>query len=110
MSLEIHLLAILFQECSFCKHTVIALCCIVVLTNRAKNQSASKQYPSETVGMLDMGGASMQIAYEVPAEVVVSDDLIMNFTVGQRNTTSRRTYRVYVMTFLSYGTHATSSR
>ncbi|VDL93568.1 unnamed protein product [Schistocephalus solidus] len=58
-----------------------------------------------SVGMLDMGGASMQIAYEVPTKAVVSDDLIMNFTVGKVNTTSRRNYRVYVMTFLSYGTH-----
>lgn len=71
---------------------------------------SANHLPSETVGMLDMGGASMQIAYEVPTEAVVSDDLIMNFTVGKVNTTSRRNYRVYVMTFLSYGTHATSSR
>ncbi|BHF75256.1 Ectonucleoside triphosphate diphosphohydrolase [Sparganum proliferum] len=71
---------------------------------------SANHYPSDTVGMLDMGGASMQIAYEVPAETSVPEDLIMNFTVGKVNTTSRRNYRVYVMTFLSYGTHASSSR
>ena len=55
--------------------------------------------------MLDMGGASIQIAYEVPPEVQPPDDLILPFTMG-----GKRTYSVYVMTFLGYGTHAAKSR
>ncbi len=55
--------------------------------------------------MLDMGGASMQIAYEVPSESQTPEDLVMPFRIGDR-----KTYKVYVMTFLSYGTHATKSR
>ncbi|KAL5966027.1 Ectonucleoside triphosphate diphosphohydrolase 4, partial [Taenia solium] len=61
--------------------------------------------PHHTVGMLDMGGASMQIAYEVPPEMNPPKDLTLSFTIG-----SKRTYNVYVMTFLGYGTHATKSR
>ncbi|VDM30456.1 unnamed protein product [Hydatigera taeniaeformis] len=59
----------------------------------------------QTAGMLDMGGASMQIAYEVPSEMHPPKDLILPFTIG-----SKHTYNVYVMTFLGYGTHATKSR
>uniref|UniRef100_A0A5K3EVA9 Apyrase n=1 Tax=Mesocestoides corti TaxID=53468 RepID=A0A5K3EVA9_MESCO len=61
--------------------------------------------PKPSVGMLDMGGASMQIAYEVPSEAQVLEDHIMRFTIGGKNT-----YNVYVMTFLGYGTHAAKSR
>ncbi|KAL5106281.1 Ectonucleoside triphosphate diphosphohydrolase 4 [Taenia crassiceps] len=61
--------------------------------------------PHQTVGMLDMGGASMQIAYEVPPEMHPPMDLILPFTIG-----SKYTYNVYVMTFLGYGTQATKSR
>uniref|UniRef100_A0A5K3EUY5 Apyrase n=1 Tax=Mesocestoides corti TaxID=53468 RepID=A0A5K3EUY5_MESCO len=60
--------------------------------------------PKPSVGMLDMGGASMQIAYEVPSEAQVLEDHIMRFTIGGKNT-----YNVYVMTFLGYGTHAAKS-
>uniref|UniRef100_A0A0R3TXX2 Ectonucleoside triphosphate diphosphohydrolase 5 n=1 Tax=Rodentolepis nana TaxID=102285 RepID=A0A0R3TXX2_RODNA len=58
-----------------------------------------------TVGMLDMGGASMQIAYEVPPELNPPEDLILPFTIG-----GTRTHNVYVMTFLGYGTQAAKSR
>ncbi|VDL39478.1 unnamed protein product [Hymenolepis diminuta] len=61
--------------------------------------------PRPTVGMLDMGGASMQIAYEVPPELNPPKDLILPFTIGET-----RTHNVYVMTFLGYGTHAAKSR
>ncbi|KAM7536484.1 hypothetical protein Aperf_G00000084102 [Anoplocephala perfoliata] len=61
--------------------------------------------PHPTVGMLDMGGASMQIAYEVPPDLSPPKDLILPFTIGDS-----RTYNVYVMTFLGYGTHAAESR
>ncbi|KAH9281468.1 Ectonucleoside triphosphate diphosphohydrolase 4 [Echinococcus granulosus] len=61
--------------------------------------------PLQTVGMLDMGGASMQIAYEVPSEMHPPEDFILPFTIG-----SKHTYNVYVMTFLGYGTHTTKSR
>lgn len=58
-----------------------------------------------TVGMLDMGGASMQIAYEVPSDTPTPDELTMRFNIGDKNA-----HKVYVTTFLSYGTHAASSR
>ncbi|KAM7536841.1 hypothetical protein Aperf_G00000084096 [Anoplocephala perfoliata] len=52
-----------------------------------------------------MGGASMQIAYEVPPDLSPPKDLILPFTIG-----GSRTYNVCVMTFLGYGIHAAKSR
>ena len=48
--------------------------------------------------MLDMGGGSMQIAYELSPDSNPPKDLVMYFQIG-----AQKTYKVYVMTFLSYG-------
>lgn len=71
---------------------------------------ASHNKFDKTVGMLDMGGASTQIAYEVPLTSDISKELYMDFKVGSETSATQQTYRVYVMTFLSYGVHATRMR
>ncbi|XP_072177505.1 ectonucleoside triphosphate diphosphohydrolase 4-like [Diadema setosum] len=72
-----------------------------------------------TVGVLDMGGGSAQIAYEVPQTVsfnlaspkeAAAKDLIAEFNLGCDQHESDHVYRVYVTTFLGYGGNAARVR
>ncbi|XP_011665022.2 ectonucleoside triphosphate diphosphohydrolase 4 isoform X1 [Strongylocentrotus purpuratus] len=72
-----------------------------------------------TVGVLDMGGGSAQIAYEVPQSVsfnlaspqeVAAKELMAEFNLGCDQHESDHVYRVYVTTFLGYGGNAARSR
>ncbi|KFW76418.1 Ectonucleoside triphosphate diphosphohydrolase 7, partial [Manacus vitellinus] len=64
-----------------------------------------------TVGILDMGGASLQIAYEVPDSGAVSSpqqeeaakSLLAEFNLGCDVQHTGHVYRVYVNTFLGFG-------
>uniref|UniRef100_A0A8C8VDJ4 nucleoside-triphosphate phosphatase n=1 Tax=Pelusios castaneus TaxID=367368 RepID=A0A8C8VDJ4_9SAUR len=64
-----------------------------------------------TVGILDMGGASLQIAYEVPSSVTFSSpqqeeaakSLLAEFNLGCDMQHTEHVYRVYVSTFLGFG-------
>uniref|UniRef100_A0A8C4KL57 Ectonucleoside triphosphate diphosphohydrolase 7 n=1 Tax=Dromaius novaehollandiae TaxID=8790 RepID=A0A8C4KL57_DRONO len=64
-----------------------------------------------TVGILDMGGASLQIAYEVPSSGVFSSpqqeeaakSLLAEFNLGCDVQHTGHMYRVYVNTFLGFG-------
>ncbi|NXN42555.1 ENTP7 diphosphohydrolase, partial [Rhinoptilus africanus] len=64
-----------------------------------------------TVGILDMGGASLQIAYEVPDSGAFSSpqqeeaakSLLAEFNLGCDVQHSGHMYRVYVNTFLGFG-------
>ncbi|XP_074855472.1 ectonucleoside triphosphate diphosphohydrolase 7 isoform X2 [Carettochelys insculpta] len=64
-----------------------------------------------TVGILDMGGASLQIAYEVPSMEVFSSpqqeesakSLLAEFNLGCDVQHTEHVYRVYVNTFLGFG-------
>uniref|UniRef100_A0A8C6X331 nucleoside-triphosphate phosphatase n=1 Tax=Naja naja TaxID=35670 RepID=A0A8C6X331_NAJNA len=64
-----------------------------------------------TVGILDMGGASLQIAYEVPSSVSFSSpqqeeaakSLLADFNLGCDVQHTKHVYRVYVNTFLGFG-------
>ncbi|XP_040848254.1 ectonucleoside triphosphate diphosphohydrolase 7 isoform X1 [Ochotona curzoniae] len=64
-----------------------------------------------TVGILDMGGASLQIAYEVPTSTSVLDpkqeeaakNLLAEFNLGCDVQHTEHVYRVYVTTFLGFG-------
>ncbi|NXP02214.1 ENTP7 diphosphohydrolase, partial [Thinocorus orbignyianus] len=64
-----------------------------------------------TVGILDMGGASLQIAYEVPDSGAFSSPqqeeaakgLLAEFNLGCDVQHSAHMYRVYVNTFLGFG-------
>ncbi|XP_038600072.1 ectonucleoside triphosphate diphosphohydrolase 7 isoform X2 [Tachyglossus aculeatus] len=64
-----------------------------------------------TVGVLDMGGASLQIAYEVPTSASVlppdqeeaAKNLLAEFNLGCDAQHTDHVYRVYVATFLGFG-------
>ncbi|ERE79528.1 ectonucleoside triphosphate diphosphohydrolase 7 [Cricetulus griseus] len=64
-----------------------------------------------TVGILDMGGASLQIAYEVPTSTSVLSPkqeeeakiLLAEFNLGCDVQHTEHVYRVYVTTFLGFG-------
>lgn len=64
-----------------------------------------------TVGILDMGGASLQIAYEVPTSTSVlppkqeeaAKVLLAEFNLGCDVQHTEHVYRVYVTTFLGFG-------
>ncbi|XP_062988546.1 ectonucleoside triphosphate diphosphohydrolase 7 [Elgaria multicarinata webbii] len=64
-----------------------------------------------TVGILDMGGASLQIAYEVPSSATFSSpqqeeaakSLLADFNLGCDVQHTKHIYRVYVNTFLGFG-------
>uniref|UniRef100_A0A3B5LXQ6 nucleoside-triphosphate phosphatase n=1 Tax=Xiphophorus couchianus TaxID=32473 RepID=A0A3B5LXQ6_9TELE len=64
-----------------------------------------------TVGIMDMGGASLQIAYEVPGAITFSSpqeeeagkSVLAEFNLGCDVEQTQHVYRVYVTTFLGFG-------
>ncbi|KAG7480726.1 hypothetical protein MATL_G00059340 [Megalops atlanticus] len=71
-----------------------------------------------TAGVLDMGGVSTQIAYEVPKTVSfaspqqeeVAKNLLAEFNLGCDAHRTEHVYRVYVSTFLGFGGNAARQR
>ncbi|XP_062927372.1 ectonucleoside triphosphate diphosphohydrolase 4-like isoform X3 [Mobula hypostoma] len=84
-----------------------ALVAVTVSSN--PNQGAVIR--KRTVGILDMGGASLQIAYEVTNPVVFDSlkqeeavkSLLAEFNLGCDVLHTEHVYRVYVTTFLGFG-------
>ncbi|XP_070210624.1 ectonucleoside triphosphate diphosphohydrolase 7-like isoform X2 [Littorina saxatilis] len=68
---------------------------------------------SRTVGMIDMGGGSVQIAFEITDENQlkrIPREMIAEFNLGCQETDIEHTYRVYVTTFLGYGANSAIER
>ncbi|KAK7508607.1 hypothetical protein BaRGS_00000173 [Batillaria attramentaria] len=68
---------------------------------------------SRTVGMIDMGGGSVQIAFEVTNEEQmqkIPSQMIAEFNLGCQEADVEHTYRVYVTTFLGYGANSAIDR
>ncbi|XP_010874293.1 ectonucleoside triphosphate diphosphohydrolase 4 isoform X2 [Esox lucius] len=63
-----------------------------------------------TAGVLDMGGVSTQIAYEVPKSEEVAKNLLAEFNLGCDAHRTEHVYRVYVSTFLGFGGNAARQR
>ncbi|XP_026125745.1 ectonucleoside triphosphate diphosphohydrolase 4 isoform X1 [Carassius auratus] len=71
-----------------------------------------------TAGVLDMGGVSTQIAYEVPKTVSfaspqqeeIAKNLLAEFNLGCDAHRTEHVYRVYVSTFLGFGGNAARQR
>ncbi|XP_023676136.1 ectonucleoside triphosphate diphosphohydrolase 7-like isoform X2 [Paramormyrops kingsleyae] len=82
---------------------------VVEVTTGVQNQEPISR--RRTVGIIDMGGASLQIAYEVPTAITFSSpeqeetakNLLAEFNLGCDKDHTQHVYRVYVTTFLGYG-------
>ncbi|KAM8880101.1 ectonucleoside triphosphate diphosphohydrolase 7-like isoform 2-T3 [Spinachia spinachia] len=81
----------------------------VEVTTSAQNQQPMSR--RRTVGIMDMGGASLQIAYEVPGAITFSSpqeeeagkSVLAEFNLGCDVEHTQHVYRVYVATFLGFG-------
>ncbi|XP_070621359.1 ectonucleoside triphosphate diphosphohydrolase 4 isoform X3 [Erythrolamprus reginae] len=82
------------------------------------SESKEEVVRKRTVGILDMGGVSTQIAYEVPKTVSfassqqeeVAKNLLAEFNLGCDAHQNEHVYRVYVATFLGFGGNAARQR
>uniref|UniRef100_A0A8C4GXH4 nucleoside-triphosphate phosphatase n=1 Tax=Dicentrarchus labrax TaxID=13489 RepID=A0A8C4GXH4_DICLA len=81
----------------------------VEVTTGSQNQKPISR--RRTVGIMDMGGASLQIAYEVPSAITFSSpqeeeagkSVLAEFNLGCDVEHTQHVYRVYVTTFLGFG-------
>ncbi|KAK1886383.1 Ectonucleoside triphosphate diphosphohydrolase 7 [Dissostichus eleginoides] len=81
---------------------------VEVTTGSQNQQPISRR---RTVGIMDMGGASLQIAYEVPSAITFSSpqeeeagkSVLAEFNLGCDVDHTQHVYRVYVTTFLGFG-------
>ncbi|KAG7231736.1 hypothetical protein INR49_010440 [Caranx melampygus] len=81
----------------------------VEVTTSSQNQRPISR--RRTVGIMDMGGASLQIAYEVPSAITFSSpeqeeagkSVLAEFNLGCDVEHTQHVYRVYVTTFLGFG-------
>lgn len=70
-----------------------------------------------TVGVIDMGGGSMQIAFEVTKKIKFdyamespAQNLMAEFNLGCKSTDLDHNYQLYVSTFLGYGANSARER
>uniref|UniRef100_H3B0E2 Ectonucleoside triphosphate diphosphohydrolase 4 n=1 Tax=Latimeria chalumnae TaxID=7897 RepID=H3B0E2_LATCH len=90
----------------------------VVEVNVPGNENQEAVVRKRTSGVLDMGGISTQIAYEVPKTVSfassqqeeVAKNLLAEFNLGCDAHHTEHVYRVYVATFLGFGGNAARQR
>ncbi|XP_031160957.1 ectonucleoside triphosphate diphosphohydrolase 4 isoform X1 [Sander lucioperca] len=90
----------------------------VVEVNVPGSDQQEAQVRKRTAGVLDMGGVSTQIAYEVPKTVSfaspqqeeVAKNLLAEFNLGCDAHRTEHVYRVYVSTFLGFGGNAARQR
>ncbi|XP_036884505.1 ectonucleoside triphosphate diphosphohydrolase 4 isoform X2 [Sturnira hondurensis] len=90
----------------------------VVEVNIPGSESSEAILRKRTAGILDMGGVSTQIAYEVPKTVSfassqqeeVAKNLLAEFNLGCDVHQTEHVYRVYVATFLGFGGNAARQR
>ncbi|XP_068506740.1 ectonucleoside triphosphate diphosphohydrolase 7 isoform X5 [Syngnathus scovelli] len=81
---------------------------VEVSTNSQHQRPISRR---RTVGIMDMGGASLQIAYEVPGAITfrspqeeeAAKSVLADFNLGCDVEHTQHVYRVYVTTFLGFG-------
>ncbi|OWF42723.1 ectonucleoside triphosphate diphosphohydrolase 7-like [Mizuhopecten yessoensis] len=75
-------------------------------------QSAKRTHiRRRTVGMIDMGGGSMQIAFEVTSKsATIPPHRVVEFNLGCQQNDFDHTYRVYVSTFLGFGANEARDR
>ncbi|XP_068746463.1 ectonucleoside triphosphate diphosphohydrolase 4-like [Montipora capricornis] len=74
------------------------------------NSSVSEVPRKSTVGSLDMGGGSAQIAFEVGKSVWVPSELSAQVNLGCDSHQTIHNYNLYVATFLGFGGNAARDR
>ncbi|XP_078285336.1 ectonucleoside triphosphate diphosphohydrolase 4 isoform X3 [Rhinoraja longicauda] len=82
----------------------------VVEVNVPGTETQAAVVRKRTTGVLDMGGVSTQIAYEVPKTEEVAKNLLAEFNLGCDAHHTEHVYRVYVTTFLGFGGNAARKR
>lgn len=88
---------------------------VEVTTGSQNQQPLSRR---RTVGIMDMGGASLQIAYEVPSAISfrstqeedAGKSVLAEFNLGCDVERTQHVYRVYVTTFLGFGSNMARQR
>ncbi|KAL5015681.1 hypothetical protein ScPMuIL_005270 [Solemya velum] len=84
---------------------------VAVPAHSDENPKIAAHVRRRTVGMIDMGGGSLQIAFEVPYKASgIPKDLTADFNLGCQNSDMTHSYRVYVTTFLGYGANVARER
>ncbi|XP_061672786.1 ectonucleoside triphosphate diphosphohydrolase 4 isoform X2 [Syngnathoides biaculeatus] len=78
----------------------------VVEVNVPGSDQQERLVRKRTAGVLDMGGVSTQIAFEVPKTEEVAKNLLAEFNLGCDAHRTDHVYRVYVSTFLGFGGNA----
>ncbi|CAL1616082.1 unnamed protein product [Knipowitschia caucasica] len=82
----------------------------VVEVNVPGGDQQEARVRKRTAGVLDMGGVSTQIAYEVPKTEEVAKTFLAEFNLGCDAHRTEHVYRVYVSTFLGFGGNAARQR
>ncbi|XP_005094066.1 ectonucleoside triphosphate diphosphohydrolase 7 [Aplysia californica] len=76
------------------------------------SHDSSEHRKRKTVGMMDMGGGSVQIAYEVSGEASegIPPFSLSKFNLGCQDSDEEHAYKVYVTTFLGFGANSALDR
>ncbi|XP_014777473.1 ectonucleoside triphosphate diphosphohydrolase 7 isoform X2 [Octopus bimaculoides] len=90
---------------------------LVVVDVSSQTGSVTPHIRRRTVGVIDMGGGSMQIAFEVIKSVKfdftkedLAKDLMAEFNLGCRSFDLDHNYQLYVSTFLGFGANSARRR
>ncbi|GAB1603982.1 ectonucleoside triphosphate diphosphohydrolase 4-like isoform X3 [Argonauta hians] len=88
---------------------------LVVVDVPSNTGSVMPHIRRRTVGVIDMGGGSMQIAFEVTRNVKftkegLAKDTLAEFNLGCRSYDLSHNYQLYVSTFLGYGANSARQR
>ncbi|XP_066918100.1 ectonucleoside triphosphate diphosphohydrolase 4-like [Clytia hemisphaerica] len=74
------------------------------ILNRFDHKHIGEEHNRQnTVGTIEIGGASFQIAYEIPSNVSIPHDLGATINLGCDVHAGDHEYKIYVTTFLGYG-------
>lgn len=85
----------------------------ILVTQPSVGGSEKPHLRKRTVGMIDMGGGSVQIAFEVTNPNQIKElpgHLVSEVNLGCQDSDTEHRYKVYVTTFLGYGANSARER